>query len=105
MSAPRTPTKSAGSKGDEAKPPRPVGSAASGTPSTGSAQRRSATGSQVGSPAVRSGAASAASPSGLREKIGSAANKQAAASPIPGKNTFVQKIAYLRVFSSCQISD
>ena len=40
MSAPRTPTKSAGSKGDEAKTPRPVGSAASGTPPTGGAQRR-----------------------------------------------------------------
>lgn len=115
MSAPRTPTKSGGSKGDDAKTPRPAGSAAPRpagsaaprSPPTGSAQRRSAAGSQVGSPAVRSGAASAASPSGLRDKLNSAANKQAAASPIPGQQTFTQKLFNLLdwFFFSCQISD
>ena len=92
MSAPRTPTKSGGSKGDEARLSRASGGVP-GTPPTGSAQRRSAGSSQIGSPTVRSGAASAASMSGAREKVGSATNKQtaataaaaAAASPVPGQ--------------------
>ena len=79
MSAPRTPTKSGGSKKDDSKNPR-ASVSQTGTPPTGSGQRRSA----AGSPAVRSGAASAASPSGNREKL-SSANKQNAASPVPGK--------------------
>lgn len=82
MSSSRTPTKSGGSKKDEPNNPRSSVSQ-SGTPPVSSAQRRSVAGSQVGSPAVRSGAASAASPSGNRQKINSA-DKQNAASPLPG---------------------
>ena len=85
MSAPRTPTKSGGSREGESKSGR--GSVTQiATPPTDSAKRRSATGSQLGSPAVRSGATSAASPSGTRDKLNSATGKQNAASPVPGRN-------------------
>lgn len=86
MSTPRTPTKSGGSKGDESKNPRGLVSQ-TGTPPIGSGQRRSV----VGSPAVRSGATSAASPSGTRDKLSSATNKQNAPSPIPGINIYLKK--------------
>lgn len=86
MSTPRTPTKSAGSKGDESKNPRSSVSQ-SGTPPIGSAQRRSV----VGSPAVRSGTGSAASPLGTRDKLNSATNKQTSASPVPGRNIYSNK--------------
>ncbi|CAF3107715.1 unnamed protein product [Rotaria socialis] len=91
MSAPRTPTKSAGSKSSESKNPRESGSQ-SGTPPTGSAQRRSAAGSQLGSPVVRSGAASAVSPSGARDKLSSATNKQNAASPVPAPKSATERV-------------
>ncbi len=90
MSASQTPPKSGGSRGDGSKTP---GAAAGqvGTPPTSSGQRRSVTGSQVGSPSVRSGVASAASPSGGRDKLSSATQKPNAASPIPGNNKFPSK--------------
>ena len=81
---PRTPTKSGGSRADEAKSSR-VSPNQLATPPLGSGQRRSATGSQRGSPAIRSGATSAASPLGTRDKLSSATNKPNAASPIPGR--------------------
>ncbi len=84
MSSPRTPTKSAGSKEDESKNPRSSISQTD-TPPIGSGQRRSVAGSQTSSPVVRSGAASAASASGTRDKLNSATNKQTAASPVPGR--------------------
>lgn len=83
MSAPRTPTKSGDSRTSESKNPR--GSISqSGTPPIGSGKRRSIAGSQLGSPVVRSGATSAVSPSGTRDKLSSASNKLNAASPVPG---------------------
>ncbi len=90
MSTSRTPTKSPGSKGDETKNPRSSLSQ-SDTPPIGSGQRRSAAGSQIGSPSVRSGRGSAASPSGARDKLSSATNKQNAASPIPSRNRFFKE--------------
>lgn len=101
MSTPRTPTKSGGSRGDESKNPR--GSVSqTGTPPIGSGQRRSATGSQIGSPAVRSGATSAASPTGNRDKLNSATNKPNAASPIPSRHIYLKMHFYL-LFLSDQI--
>lgn len=99
MSAPGTPTKSAGSKRSDSKNSRgSVGQ--TGTPPIGSGQRRSAAGSQLGSPVVRSGAASAASPSGTREKLGSAANKQSTASPIPSMNLYFDRSKLFVIFHS-----
>ncbi len=86
MSASRASTKASGSKGDEPKNSRSPGSQSITPPTTGSAQRRSVT----GSPAVLSGAASAASPSGNRDKLNSATTKQNAASPIPGRNIYLK---------------
>jgi hypothetical protein len=90
MSAPRTPTKSGGSKADEAKSSRTSPNQLA-TPPLGSGQRRSGAGSQLGSPAVRSGATSAASPLGTRDKLSSATNKQNAASPIPGRFIYLKR--------------
>ena len=94
MSAPRTPTKSAGSKRDESPKPRTPGSQVA-TPPTGGGQRLSATGSQIGSPAVRSGATSAASHTGNREKINSAASKQNTASPTPGRKIYLERKLFI----------
>jgi len=102
MSSPRTPTKSGGSKGDESKNPRKSVSQ-TGTPPIGSGQRRSATGSQIGSPAVRSGATSVASPTGNRDKLSSATSKQSAASPIPGITIYFESKYLLFLFFSGQI--
>jgi len=87
MSTSQTPPKSGGSRGDESKTPR-ASPGQTRTPPSGSAQRRSIAGSQVGSPSVRSGVGSAVSPSATRDKLSSATNKQNAASPIPGRNRF-----------------
>ncbi|CAF4130430.1 unnamed protein product [Rotaria sordida] len=85
MSAPRTPTKSAGSKESESRNSRgSIGPA--GTPPIGSGKRRSTAGSQLGSPVARSGTASVASPSGTRDKLNSATLKQNATSPVPVKS-------------------
>jgi hypothetical protein len=98
MSAPRTPTKSATSKESEPKSARSSAKQAA-TPPPGSGQRRTAGGSQLGSPAIRSGATSAASPSGTRDKLNSATNKQNAASPIPSTNiSFENKLKSLILY-------
>jgi hypothetical protein len=90
MSSSQTPPKSGGSRGEGSKTPRAaVGQI--GTPPTGSGQRRSTAGSQVGSPSVRSGVASVVSPSGGRDKLSSATQKQNAASPIPSRNNFSKR--------------
>jgi len=102
MSTPRTPTKSGGSRGDESKNPRNSVSQ-TGTPPIGSGQRRSAAGSQIGSPSVRSGTASAASPTGNRDKLNSASNKQNAASPIPGITIYLERKFLFFLFLSGQI--
>lgn len=86
MSSSRTPTKSSGSKKDDPKNAR-TPTSQNATPSAGSSQRRNVAGSQIASPANRSGAASAASPSANRQKINSA-DKQNAASPLPSTRIF-----------------
>ncbi|CAF4584461.1 unnamed protein product, partial [Rotaria sp. Silwood2] len=91
MSAPRTPTKSGGSKGSESRNSRgSIGQV--DTPPLGSGQRRSVVGSQLGSPGVRSGVGSVASPLGTRDKLNSASNKQNAASPIPPARSATERV-------------
>ncbi|CAF0793564.1 unnamed protein product [Rotaria sordida] len=91
MSAPRTPTKSAGSKESESRNSRgSIGPA--GTPPIGSGKRRSTAGSQLGSPVARSGTASVASPSGTRDKLNSATLKQNATSPVPAVKSATERV-------------